>query len=202
MWVPWIRTTEDSRNFVREFFWVYAEPTSRYLIETTSQTTLPRPWEGKIRLEARDGSELITTYAETIRVQFDHSARFRMELGPEDPRQLWPEPPHDERFELPEGIPPGFGGSELDLTSGRGGSEGTSSSLSSEITSSNLTSSDITSSVITSSDLTSSNLTSSSITSSDLTSSDLTSSHLMSSKFSFFWKWQQSLWKLVVRFFF
>lgn len=101
LWVPWIRTRSDSREFVREFFRVYAEPTTRYLVEVANQSSLPKPWEGRVRIEDRTGAELITAQIETIRVQFDHAPRFRMELGPEDPRTHWPEPPHDERWEIP-----------------------------------------------------------------------------------------------------
>jgi hypothetical protein len=102
MWVPWLRTAEDVLAFVREFFRVYAQPTSRFLVETDGRSTLLRPWEGRVRLEDRDGAELFTGYVETVRVMFDHIPRFRLEVGPEDPRTLWPEPPHDERWELPE----------------------------------------------------------------------------------------------------
>jgi hypothetical protein len=102
MWVPWLRTAEDVLAFVREFFRVYAQPTSRFLVETDGRSTLLRPWDGRVRLEDRDGAELFTGHVETVRVMFDHVPRFRLELGPEDPRTLWPEPPHDERWELPE----------------------------------------------------------------------------------------------------
>ena len=109
LWIPWLRTESDTLAFVREFFRVYARPTSRFLIETTPQWQLPWPWTGRVRLEDREGQELITTTIESIRVTFDHAPRFRLELGPEDPRNLWPEPPHDERWELPEGRAPGGG---------------------------------------------------------------------------------------------
>ncbi len=102
MWVPWIRTPEDALSFVREFFRVYAAPTSRYLVETDGRHALLRPWEGRVRLEDRDGGLLATGLLETVRVLFDHIPRFRLEVGPEDPRALWPEPPEDERWELPE----------------------------------------------------------------------------------------------------
>jgi len=101
IWLPWIRTQNDALAFAQEFFRAYARPSSRYLMETTAQTALPLPWQGQIRLEAHDGAVLAVSRIETIRVLFDHAARFRMELGPEDPRSLWPEPPQDERWELP-----------------------------------------------------------------------------------------------------
>jgi len=101
VWLPWIRTQSDSLAFAREFFRAYAQPGNRYFIETTAQTFLPRPWLGEVRLQTRAGVELARTRVETIRVLFDHAPRFRMELGPEDPRNLWPEPPQDERWELP-----------------------------------------------------------------------------------------------------
>ncbi len=100
LWIPWLRTANDSRAFVREFFRVYAEPTTRYLVEVADRTALVRPWSGKIRLLDREGNELIAAWAETIRVTFDRTPRLRMELGPGDPRTLWPEPPHDERWEI------------------------------------------------------------------------------------------------------
>ena len=100
LWIPWIRTATDSQAFVSNFFNTYAQPLARYSVEVAS-TTLPRPWLGAVRLEDRNGNTLITTQVETIRIQFDHTPRFRLELGPQDPRILWPEPPHDERWEIP-----------------------------------------------------------------------------------------------------
>jgi hypothetical protein len=47
-----------------------------------------------------------------VKVEFDHAPKFALELGPEDPRDLWPEPPEDERWEVP-GRVPGWGGSEI-----------------------------------------------------------------------------------------
>lgn len=107
LWAPWLRTAEDSLAFVREFFRVYSQPTSRYLVETLPQEVLIAPWEGRIRLEDREGAVLTVAWMESLRVLFDHAARFRLELGPEDPRELWPEPPHDERWELPTNRTPG-----------------------------------------------------------------------------------------------
>jgi hypothetical protein len=102
LWIPWIRTPDDALNFVREFFRIYAEPTSRYLLETDGRSTLLKPWEGRVRLEDRNGDVLAVGQLETVRVLFDHVPRFRLEIGPEDPRTLWPEPPEDERWELPD----------------------------------------------------------------------------------------------------
>lgn len=102
IWVPWVRTQRDSVAFAREFLRSYSQPVSRFLIDTTAQVSLLKPWEGRISLLDQSGNHLTTAFAETIRVQFDHAPTFRMELGPLDPRTLWPEPPQDERWELPE----------------------------------------------------------------------------------------------------
>ncbi|WP_437206441.1 hypothetical protein [Planctomicrobium sp. SH664] len=104
LWLPWIRTQEDSLAFAREFFRIYSQPLSRYLLETVPQSALLRPWEGRIRLEDRLGNELITARLETVRVLFENTVRYRLELGPDNPRELWPEPPQDERWELPEQV--------------------------------------------------------------------------------------------------
>ncbi|WP_437186946.1 hypothetical protein SH668x_000317 [Planctomicrobium sp. SH668] len=101
IWLPWIRTQSDSVAFAKEFFRTYSQPHSRYFIETQVQSELPVPWLGEVRVLDRAGTELVRSRIETIRVLFDHAPRFRMELGPEDPRSLWPEPPQDERWELP-----------------------------------------------------------------------------------------------------
>lgn len=127
VWVPWIRTRTDSREFVREFFRIYKEPTTRYLIEAGDQSTLPRPWNGSIRIESRDGSELMTAQVATVRVQFDHAPRLRMEVGPVDPRTQWPEPPHEDRSVLPNMPDPERGGGDIITFS----SESSFSSLSS-----------------------------------------------------------------------
>lgn len=100
MWVPWIRTSQDSRQFVREFFRVYSQPVSQYLVEVREPNVLPRPWLGVVQIEARDGTVLVSGTPETIRVQFDHSPVLQMVIGAEDPRTHWPEPPHDERWEV------------------------------------------------------------------------------------------------------
>ncbi|MFG0333626.1 MAG: hypothetical protein ACF8TS_09720 [Maioricimonas sp. JB049] len=126
LWIPWIRTQQDALAFSREFFRTYARPTSRYLLETIPQTELPIPWLGRIRLEDRHGSELATTHVQAIRVRFDHEPVFRLELGPDDPRDLWPEPPHDERWERPEGARPAGGDVSLTSSDGGGSSGGTS----------------------------------------------------------------------------
>lgn len=109
IWLPWVRTQSDGLAFAREFFRTYSQPANRYLIETAAQSTLPRPWMGRIRIKDTTGNQLIVSQIETIRVQFDHVPHFRMELGPTDPRDLWPEPPQDERWELPHQIQPGGG---------------------------------------------------------------------------------------------
>ncbi|MBD3673495.1 MAG: hypothetical protein HUJ26_08205 [Planctomycetaceae bacterium] len=102
LWVPWIRTEPDSLAFIREFFRTYSQPVSIYFLEAPDQSTLLRPWDSVLRLLDRNGSELMTSQIETLRVQFDHTPTFRMELGPADPHTLWPEPPQDERWETPE----------------------------------------------------------------------------------------------------
>ncbi len=101
IWLPWIRTRADGVAFAREFFRMYSRPKHRYFIETLAGESLPRPWLGQIQINDHTGAPLIIARPETIRVFFDHIPRFRMELGPADPRELWPEPPQDERWELP-----------------------------------------------------------------------------------------------------
>jgi len=132
LWVPWIRTETDSLAFIREFFRTYSRPVSTFLVEIPNQSNLLKPWDGIVRLLDRNGTELISTQIETLRVQFDHMPSYRMELGPADPHTLWPEPPHDERWEIPEQN--GIGG-KISLTS-----ELSSSVYSSAVSLSSLTS--------------------------------------------------------------
>ena len=172
LWVPWIRTQSDSRQFTREFFRIYAQPPTRYLVEVANQPTLPRPWLGRIRIEDRNGVELITAQVETVRVQFDRVPRLRMELGPEDPRTHWPEPPHDERWEIPQEAS-GFGGDLVTLTSSLGGSSDDGGTSSSDLDS--LSSEDFSSSEETTSSEDESS-------SEELSSSDLSSSEMSSSE--------------------
>ncbi len=134
VWVPWIRTAEDSRSFVSEFFRIYSQPVTRFSLETKPQSVLPLPWEGCVRLKDRMLSDLEECPAERIRVLFDHAPQFQIALGPGDPRELWPEPPQDERWELPENNS-GYGdtnltNSEPPLSSGSG-DESTNSGTSS-----------------------------------------------------------------------
>lgn len=134
IWIPWIRTESDSRQFVKEFFRVYAQPTSRYFVEVADQHALPVPWGGRILIKDQSGTKLISAMVETIRVQFDHAPRFRLEIGPEDPHTHWPEPPHDERWEIPgnQNQNGGHGGSELSFDSSDVGPDSTDASSSSD----------------------------------------------------------------------
>ncbi|MDA7527451.1 hypothetical protein OAF98_02075 [Planctomicrobium sp.] len=102
LWLPWVRTQADSMAFAKEFFRTYSQPVSRFLIEVDSTETLPKPWAGRFAVYDKQGELLTFSYAETVRVIFDHTPRLRMELGPLDPRELWAEPPQDERWELPD----------------------------------------------------------------------------------------------------
>ncbi len=114
LWVPWIRTQSDSVAFAREFFRTYSQPTARYAVETVPQGSLLIPWEGPITIKDAGGTLLSTGVIEKVRVLFDHAPRFRLEVGPEDPREQWPEPPQDERWELPDHIP--SNGGDISLT--------------------------------------------------------------------------------------
>jgi hypothetical protein len=152
IWIPWIRTQADAIGFVREFFRTYSQPASKYLLETIPQTSLSSPWLGSIRLENRHGETLLTAQPETIRVQFDHAPRFRLELGPIDPRELWPEPPQDERWELQDHR--ASGGGDVTLTDfptddtldpSGGGSDDEPSSTGDDDPTSDVTSGDVTS---------------------------------------------------------
>jgi hypothetical protein len=127
LWIPWIRTQADGFAFIEQFFKLYAHGRNRYLLETTPQSNLPRPWLGMIRLENQAGQELITTHAETIRVHFDQAVYFELELGLEDPQNLWPEPAFDDRYELPDGQPLDFGGGGIGGGGGGGGGGGSES---------------------------------------------------------------------------
>lgn len=112
LWVPWIRTATDAHGFATRFFAEYANPTNHYTLEVPNQTALLKPWSGKARLLDRDGSEIGSWVVQTVKVDFDHAPKFTLQLGPEDPRDLWPEPPEDERWEVP-GRVAGWGGSEI-----------------------------------------------------------------------------------------
>ena len=129
LWVPWMRTQSDSVAFAREFFRTYSQPTARYAVETLPQSTLLIPWEGPVTIEDASGARLSTGVIEKVRVLFDHAPRFRLEVGPEDPREQWPEPPQDERWELPDHVP--SNGGDISLTdqilSSSGGGGGSSS---------------------------------------------------------------------------
>lgn len=159
LWTPWIRTAADSQAFVQAFFASYATPSKSYELDVPDRDTLVKPWEGVVRLEDRTGQELLTAAVTTLRVQFDHRPRFRLQLGLEDPHTHWPEPPHDERW--PEGSTAisGWGGGDVSLPGGGAGGDGgggNGASLGDEDPSGSLLSSELTSSQLTSSGLLSS----------------------------------------------
>ena len=96
--LPWVRTQVDSREFAREFFRKYSQLANSYLVETAGTTTLPVPWQGLVRLRDQNGVELYSGLLESIRIQFDNTPRFRLQLGPIDPRSVWPQPLTNERW--------------------------------------------------------------------------------------------------------
>lgn len=173
LWVPWIRTPEDSRQFVREFFRLYAEPARKYTVQTADVASCPRPWLGRVEVLDRHGEVLCVGQPESVRVRFDNVPRLTFTIGPDDPRTHWAEPPHDERFPVsksPIGSGLGGGGGPITLTQGSGSSDPLSLPSSSESSSNDLTSSDATSSELASTDHSSSEATSSEPTSSPLSS--------------------------------
>lgn len=99
--LPWVRTQADSIEFPREFFRVYSQPVDAFVAEVADQSALLKPWEGFVRLRDVNGSDLYDGLFETIRVQFDEAPRFRLELGPADPRTIWPQPAVRERSPVP-----------------------------------------------------------------------------------------------------
>ena len=113
LWIPWIRTKDDARRFLEQFFAVYAYGKNRYTLETVPQENVPYPWLGPVKIMSASGEELLTGVVEKVRVEFDHAVVLKMEIGPVDPRKLWAEPPQDERFELPDQPPAGFGGGNV-----------------------------------------------------------------------------------------
>lgn len=96
--VPWIRRNEDARQFAKEFFRRYAVPTVRYTFRTTGETTLLRPWDGRIKLLAADGTELATDHFDKVRVTFDEVPVFEITVGPEDVQ--FPVSDEHQRFEV------------------------------------------------------------------------------------------------------
>ncbi|MCA9093391.1 MAG: hypothetical protein KDA68_07895 [Planctomycetaceae bacterium] len=100
MWVPWIRTSEDSRQFVKEMFRVYSQPVSKYLVRVQAEGDLPVPWQGRVQVESKEGVILAVGTPETIRIDFDRVPILSLTIGPEDPQTHWPEPPQDERWEV------------------------------------------------------------------------------------------------------
>ncbi len=101
LWVPWIRTQADSLSFAREFFRQYAEPTPRFFVETIPGQPILLPWEGEVALEDSQGLLIGRGIVDKVRVQFDHAPRMRLEIGPEDPREQWPEPPRTSAGNFP-----------------------------------------------------------------------------------------------------
>ncbi|QDT36099.1 hypothetical protein [Stratiformator vulcanicus] len=183
--VPWIRTSADADAFAREFFRTYAAPTVRHIVEVGDRTTPLFPWLGRFTLQDRNGDAIATAAAETVRVFFDHALRLRLELGPPDPRELWPEPDRHERWETPrydeilfsDEYPGGeyslFSFPDESFGSGNGsGGSGSSGGMSTGNGSSGSVSSDAVSSDFGSSDMPSSDAFSSDWPSSDFGSSD------------------------------
>lgn len=168
LWVPWIRTSIDARSFLREFFAQYAFPNGRISLECVAAEKWLPPWEARYQLEGPPGLPTTPLQADTLRIEFDETPVYRLELGPVDPRILWPEPEHDERWPIAptSDLPSGYGGEEIPaanphLSGGGGGGGDTSStptddsgSLPSDLFTSDLFSSDLINTSLFDSDLT------------------------------------------------
>lgn len=124
--IPWIRTSNDSQAFIREFFRVYAQPTPHWDAEVAGVSSLIRPWLTGVRLINRQDQELAVGQPEIIRVQFDRTPRLRISLGPLDPRDIWTISRDGEAWPIAPSDTPGYGGGPVDVTSE--GSTETSSS--------------------------------------------------------------------------
>jgi len=122
--IPWIRTREDSREFIREFFRIYADPPNQYAIEVANQSSLLRPWDGEIKLLDQHSNVVASQQVETIRVEFDHAPRFQMILGAIDPMRMWPQPNRLDRWELRGPMTPSDGGEIITFSSSAASSSG------------------------------------------------------------------------------
>lgn len=143
LWVPWIRTAQDARGFLKEFFSQYAFPTGRLQVESVASTQWLPPWKTRYQMEGFSGSTGATWQADKLRIEFNETPVYRLELGPVDPRTLWPEPDHDERWPLAptSELPSGFGGEDIPLPWPPGGGGGGTSSSTESLTSDELSSS-------------------------------------------------------------
>jgi|GEM_PF-2404936 len=115
--IPWIRTSADSQGFIREFFRVYAQPAPHYVAEVAGASTTIRPWLAGVRLVDRNGNELAAGQPEVVRVEFDHTPKLRISLGPLDPRELWTISAEGETWPIAPSDTPGYGGGPVDVTS-------------------------------------------------------------------------------------
>ncbi|MBA4031362.1 MAG: hypothetical protein C0478_10810, partial [Planctomyces sp.] len=163
LWVPWIRSSIDARSFLREFFARYAFPNGRISLECVAAETWLPPWEARYQLEGPSGLPTTPLQADTLRIEFDETPVYRLELGPVDPRILWPEPEHDERWPIAptSDLPSGYGGEDIPaadphLSSGGGGGGDTSSAVTEDSgsTPSDLFTSDLIDTSLSDSDLT------------------------------------------------
>ena len=103
LWLPWVRTRHDAEAFAGPFFERYGRPVTKTLIEAVlpEGSPVPTPWGGPVEVRDEAGLLLAVGSPEVVRVRFDEAVVVRMEVGPEDPRRLWPEPREDERYEIP-----------------------------------------------------------------------------------------------------
>ena len=107
VYVPWVRTADDAEGFADAFFARYGAATTNHLVEAVLPpgADVPRPWAGRVRLCDEDGETIAEAAPEAVRVRFDEAPVVRLELGPEDPRRLWPEPPLNDRYEVAPAAP-------------------------------------------------------------------------------------------------
>jgi len=112
--VPWIRRNADAILFAKEFFRRYSRPTVRYTFRSSGIDTLFRPWDGRIRIKAADGSTLVTTHFDRIQIDFNEIPKCTVTVGPEDVQ--FPVSGEQQRFEIAHPTDRGDGESAPDAS--------------------------------------------------------------------------------------
>lgn len=83
--IPWIRNHIDSQNFADSFFAKYAQPTTRYSIQTIAQGYPLLPWMGAINVVNSGSVTVATQTFDAVKVTFNAAPVFSLTTGPAQP---------------------------------------------------------------------------------------------------------------------
>lgn len=99
VYVPWIRNNDDAVAFAKQYFRIYAWPTTRHVFTAKPISGLLKPWDGFLKLWDYEHANYAIQPFDRIRVNFNRDVTFDITMGQEEP--MFPDYEQDVRWEIP-----------------------------------------------------------------------------------------------------